>query len=86
MTKRRPKTAQTRLPGFAAPPTAERDHTPVTLPLREVGKGTEDAWFLAMHGGGPKWAARRLVTRGEGPQASHFTMPRWLARENGWLR
>ncbi len=88
MPKRPRPTPQARLPGFAPPPAA-RDSTPVTLPMREVHAGTPKAWFLAPLGvgsGKAAFAARALVTRGEGPAASQFTMPRWIAVENGWLR
>lgn len=86
---KRPKPSPQRLlPGLAAPP-AGRDATPVTLPMREVHGGTDKAWFLAPLGvgsGKAAFAARAVVSRGEGPQASQFTMPRWLAVENGWLK
>lgn len=87
MTKRR-RDPQRPLPGLSAP-LGERDATPVTIPMREVHAGTDKAWFLAPLGvgsGKAAFAARALVSRGEGPQASQFTMPRWLARENGWLK
>ena len=84
---RRPRTLQRELPGL---PTvaAGRDTTPVTLPMREVQKGTDKAWHLAPLGVGSGKAAfvpRSICTRGEGPLASQFTMPRWVAKEYGWL-
>lgn len=88
MPKRRGSSPPARLPGFDLPAQA-RDSTPVTLPMREVHSGTPKAWFLAPLGlssGKAAFAARALVTRGEGPLASQFTMPRWIARENRWLR
>lgn len=87
MKSRRPD-PQRALPGLASPP-AVRDRTPVTLPMREVSKGTDKAWHLAPVGvgsGSAAFAARSEVVRGEGPQSSQFRMPRWMARENGWLK
>lgn len=86
--KRRPPSPQRPLPGLDAPPAA-RDATPITLPMREVSAGTDKAWHLAPLGVSSAKAAfapRSLVTRGEGPQASSFSMPKWIAKENGWLR
>jgi len=80
---------QPTLPGMAAPGPRPRDTAPVTLPMREVSKGTDKAWHLAPLGvgsGAAAFAPRSLVSRGEGPAASQFTMPRWVAAENGWLK
>jgi hypothetical protein len=73
---------------FGKAPPAPRDATPVTLPMREVGAGTDKAWHLAPMGvssAKAAFVARALVSRGVGPQVNQFTMPRWLARERGWL-
>lgn len=74
---------------FGPAPPRPRDDTPLTIPMREVHAGTSAAWFLAPMGvgsGKAAFAPRSLVSRGEGPQASQFTMPRWVAVERGWLR
>lgn len=84
--KRRVPNPQRQL--FAAPAEATKDETPVTLPMREISPGTDKAWHIAPLGvssGKAAFAARSLVTRGVGDQASQFTMPKWLARERGWL-
>lgn len=72
--------------GAVTPP--RRDETPVTIPMREVASPTDKAWFLAPAGVSSKrsgWVAKTLATRGEGDEASLFTMPRWVAVERGWL-
>ncbi|MFZ5719217.1 MAG: hypothetical protein ACOY5Y_07085 [Pseudomonadota bacterium] len=87
MKPRRPD-PQRALPGMAAAP-RPKDATPVTLPLEPVGEGTADAWLLrpaGARGAAPKWAPRSLVTRGEGPEAGLFTMPKWVAVERGWAK
>ena len=33
----------------------------------------------------PAWAPKSELMRGEGHQEGLFTMPRWVARERGWL-
>lgn len=84
--KRRAPNPQRQL--FGAAPVEARDETPVTLPMREISAGTDKAWHLAPLGvssGKAAFAARSLVTRGQGDRASLFTMPKWLARERGWL-
>lgn len=88
MTRRPKPSPQRTLPGLTPPPKA-RDEAPVTLPMREVSKGTDKAWHLAPAGvgsGGAAFAPRALVSRGDGPTASQFTMPRWVAVERGWLK
>lgn len=88
MAKPRRPDPQRTLPGLAAAP-ASRDETPVTIPMAEVTRGTDKAWHLAPLGVGSAkaaWVARSICTRGVGSQASQFTMPKWAARENGWLR
>lgn len=85
---RHPTTPQRPLPGLPVAPEG-RDSTPVTLPMREVQKGTGSAWHLAPLGVGSGKAAfvpRSICSRGEGPLASQFTMPRWAAKERGWLK
>ncbi len=86
MTRRRPDPQRT-LPGMAAAP-RPRDATPVTLPMEAVGEGTPLAWLLKPAGSkaAPKWAPRSEVTRGEGPEAGLFTMPKWVAVERGWAK
>jgi hypothetical protein len=71
---------------FGEPPTPPRDRTPVTLGLQFVDQ-SEKAWLLRASGrrGVTAWAPKSEVTRGEGPRAGEFTMPRWIARERGWL-
>lgn len=89
MAKARGNEAQRSLPGLDGPVTRGRDQSPVTLPMREVSAGTDKAWQLAPMGvgsGKAAFVARSICTRGEGPQASLFTMPTWVAREHGWLR
>ncbi len=86
MAKRPRPTPQRALPGLTVPP-RPRDEGLVTIPMQAIGKGTADAWFLKPDGPGkPTWAPRKLVTRGEGLQASLFTMPKWVAVERGWLK
>ena len=73
---------------FGRPATPPRDTTPVTLPMRAIGPGTDKAWFLAPLGVSSAkagFAPRSEVVRGQGPAEGQFTMPRWLARERGWL-
>lgn len=89
MAKRPKPSPQRLLPGMAAPVRPARDDAPVTLPMAEVHGGTAEAWFIAPLGvgtGKAAFAPRSLVTRGEGPASSQFTMPRWVAAERGWLK
>lgn len=87
---KRPKPSPQRiLPGLAMPAAPPKDDAPVTLPLTAVGEGTRDAWLLrptGVRGADAKFAPRSLVTRGEGPDAGLFTMPKWVAVERGWLK
>jgi hypothetical protein len=59
----------------------------VRLTLREVEKSSTDkAVFLTALGPGEgHHVGRSKVTRGVGEHVGTWTMPRWLARENGWL-
>lgn len=67
------------------PPAPPRDHTPVKVPLLYVTE-TDDGWLLrATSGADAKWAPKREAKRGVGINENVFTMPRWLARERGWL-
>jgi|GEM_PF-1264048 len=73
---------------FGQPRTPPRDTTPVTLAMQVVGPGTDKAWFLRPRGvakGAPGFAPRSECRPGVGPSENLFTMPRWLARERGWL-
>lgn len=58
----------------------------VELLMRVVGE-TERAWQLVSKakGGDRKWAPKSLVSRAEPPDEDVFTMPRWIAKERGWL-
>ncbi len=71
---------------FGAPVAPPRDETPVRLPM-VVLSASDDAWLLApdRKGGRSAWAPKRLAQRGEGLEAGIFTMPRWAARDRGWL-
>ena len=74
---------------FGKPPaSAARDNTPVSIPLVHLPKhDTDKALMLMKHGRGhaPGFAPRSVTTEGVGPNAGIFTMPKWLARERGWL-
>jgi len=67
-------------------PPEPRDPSPVTIALRVLDQ-TEKAWLLVCDGrkSGAAWAPKSELTRGEGHQDCLFTMPRWIARERGWL-
>ena len=70
---------------IGAPP---KDSTPVRVRLDVIEASCTDlAWFLRPPGKGAQaaFAPRQLARRGEGPEAQFFTMPKWLARERGWL-
>jgi len=71
---------------FGAPARPAQDMRPVSLPMRLHGD-TELAWLLSGDGrvASAKWAPKSKVTRGEGRDEHVFTMPRWVARERGWL-
>lgn len=45
------------------------------------------AWLLAetIDRRDAKWAPKSEVRRGEGRDENVWTMPRWLARDRGWL-
>lgn len=45
------------------------------------------AWLLAegIDRRDAKWAPKSEVKRGEGRDENVWTMPRWLARDRGWL-
>lgn len=81
MTRRAPENRQL----FGRPPDPPKDRTPVRLPMHYVDQ-TEKAWLLRPGPREPaKWAPKSEVRRGEGPEENLFTMPRWVARERGWL-
>lgn len=63
-----------------------RDSTPVQVRL-ELLQTTGPGLLLAPAGKGQagQWAPAALLSRGEGPEENVWTMPRWLARERGWL-
>jgi hypothetical protein len=74
---------------FGPPPPVDprRDNELVRLPMCAMGEGTDKAWFLSPDGkpSRAKFAPRALVTRGVGKDINVFSMPRWVARERGWL-
>lgn len=75
---------------FGAPKAPPRDTTPVTMTMEVVaGSCTDKAWFLRPKGqryAGFVFAARALCVRSSDPaRPDDFTMPKWLARERGWL-
>lgn len=71
---------------FGLPPTPARDRTPVTLRMRQIDR-TELGLFLSLDGvkNSAKWAPASEIKRGEGADENLFTMPKWVARERGWL-
>lgn len=87
MNRRRDPPPQREL--FGSAPKAAPDCRPVTLAMREIAtSSTPKAFFLVPPPGGrgkPGFVPRASVSRGEGPSENHFTMPRWLAAERGWL-
>lgn len=49
-------------------------------------RSTEKAWFLTKAGQREgHHVPRSLAVRGDGPNINTWTMPRWMASENGWL-
>lgn len=73
---------------FGGPRAPARDVTSITIPMVEVGAGTDRAWHLKPAGAPSSKAAfapRSAVSRGSGHQQQFFTMPRWIAAERGWL-
>lgn len=49
-------------------------------------RSTEKAWFLTKAGQREgHHLARSRAVRGDGPNINTWTMPRWIAAENGWL-
>jgi hypothetical protein len=75
---------------FGAPKTPPRDATPVTITMVEIAaSSTPAAWFLKPRGvssAKAAFAARSVCSRsGDPARPDDFTMPRWLARERGWL-
>lgn len=83
---RRPASPQTDL--FGKLVAAPKDQTPVRVRLDVIAAScTAKAWFLRPPGKGAKagFAPRSEARPGDGPEAQFFTMPKWLARERGWL-
>lgn len=75
---------------FGAPKTPPKDVTPVTIPMIVIaGSCTDQAWFLKPKGVSSAkagFAPRSACTRSSSAsRPDDFTMPRWLARERGWL-
>lgn len=75
---------------FGVPAAPPKDTTPVTIPMIEMaGSSTDQAWFLKPKGVSSAkvgFAPRSLCRRSSDPaRPDDFTMPRWLARERGWL-
>jgi hypothetical protein len=48
---------------------------------------TAKAWLLRQSGrpNSTQWAPKQLVTRADPPHQDVFAMPRWIARDRGWL-
>ncbi len=72
---------------FGAPPARPpRDTTPVKIRMAKIDE-TDAGIFLAPAGrkGSARWAPKSEVRAGEGLDANLYTMPRWVARERGWL-
>lgn len=68
------------------PPDQGPGHDEVQLALvlhRESAK----AWLLAegLDAREAQWAPKSSVRRGEGRDENVWTMPRWMARDRGWL-
>jgi hypothetical protein len=64
--------------------TARGDVELLMVVARESGK----AWLLRPAGRNdlePKWAPKSALTRAEPPDDDVFTMPKWIAKERGWL-
>lgn len=72
---------------FGDVPEPARDDAPVTLSLIVAGIPTAMAWPLSDGRAGARvqWVPKSKVTRGEGRDENRWTMPRWMARERGWL-
>lgn len=88
--KRRPPAPSPQGDLFGAPKAAPKDTTPVTITMQEIaGSSTDQAWFLKPRGVSSAKVAfvpRSLVSRSRDPaRPDDFTMPRWIARERGWL-
>lgn len=79
----RPSRPRSLFPGLPPPP---RDPSPVTIALRVLDQ-TDKAFLLVCEArkAKPAWAPKSELMRGEGHQEGLFTMPRWVARERGWL-
>jgi hypothetical protein len=73
--------------GDAPPPLADPNGE-IRLQLTNFDfRETPAAWFLsntgnAAHG---KFVPKSQVRRGVGPAINTYSLPRWLAREKGWL-
>lgn len=72
---------------FGRAPPAVRDTTPVTVALEAIGPScTPKAWFLRQpFRGGKSGFAPRSECRAVEGRRDRWIMPRWLAKERGWL-
>ena len=72
---------------FGDVPEPARDDAPVSLSLIVVGTPSAAAWPLSdgRPGSPVRWVPKSRVRRGEGRDENLWTMPRWMARERGWL-
>lgn len=70
--------------GDASEPTDEAASVCVALVLHDQ---SDAAWLLSDEGGRlrPMWAPKSQIKRGEGRDENLWTMPRWLARDRGWM-
>lgn len=71
-----------------APPAPGRDDAPVCLKLTHFPeRDTRLAAFLSATGrqADGRHAPLSRISRGEGPEIDVWTMPRWVARDRGWL-
>ncbi|WP_426041519.1 hypothetical protein [Brevundimonas sp. TWP2-3-4b1] len=71
---------------FGEVPEPVDDKAPVTIALT-LNDQSDAAWLLSDVGGRlrPKWAPKSQIKRGEGRDENLWTMPRWLARDRGWM-
>lgn len=71
---------------FGEMPDPVDDQAPVTLAL-VLHDQSAAAWLLSDGGARsrPQWAPRSQIKRGEGRDENQWTMPRWLARDRGWV-
>ncbi|RZJ19108.1 MAG: hypothetical protein EON91_02625 [Brevundimonas sp.] len=62
------------------------DHSPVSMTMT-VHDERPASWLLAkgIDRRGARWVPKSEVRRGVGRDENVWTMPRWLARDRGWL-